>query len=187
MNGLAFFYCDGNSQHLASNSAIIFSSVLRQLISQCFSARSHQSLIAAIKTRFDESKNLSIERVQLFLNWISQFFSEIYVIIDGVDECTDRDEFCESLGHLVKNSNIKVLVASRPEQDIATAQVFLGKPALNIDEAVKTDISTHVEWYIEKDRKLRRHKPALKAQLLAKLTAKSDGMCPPGSSCTANP
>ena len=159
--------------------------MLRQLILQCLS---NQSLkVDDVKARFDESTSISLELVQLSLTWISQeLFSEIFVIIDGVDECLDRDEFCQSLGRLIKDSKLRVLVASRPERDIATADVFLGKPALNIDEAVKTDISTHVSWYIERDRKLRRHRPELKTELLVKLTAKCDGMCAPDSGGHAN-
>jgi len=128
--------------------------------------------------RFLENHTIfSGEFVLSSLEWIGDFFSEIFIIIDGVDECLNREEFCESLGRLVERTNMSVLVVSRPEHDIATADVFLGKSTLNIDDAVKLDISTHVSWYMEKDKKLRRYRPELKAELLVTLTTKCDGMC----------
>jgi len=176
ITGIAFFYCDGSSQRLATDSAIIFSSILRQLVTQCFSQRSNQSVMEAVKTYFTENTIFKEDFVLSSLKWVSRYFSEIFIIIDGVDECSDRNKFCESLGYLVETDNVKVLVASRPEHDIATADVFLTKPFLNIDEDVKLDISTHVNWCMEKDKKFLRYRPELKAELLGKLTTKCNGM-----------
>jgi hypothetical protein len=176
MNGVAFFYCDGNSQYLSADSGIIFSSLLKQLISQCFSEKSNPSFVDAVKARFSRSSSFSRDNVLASLAWISQHFSQAFLVIDGVDECSDRERFSESLARLVERGMIKVLVASRPEHDIATAAVFMGKPILNIDDAVKDDISIHVGCYIEKDRKLKRLSPELKAEILRKMTSKCDGM-----------
>lgn len=173
MNGLAFFYCDGNSQD-ASDSTIIFSSLLKQLVNQWFSERCNLPILEAEKDRLSGSTSLS--HVLSSLKWIFQHFSDVFLVIDGVDECSDRQEFCESLALLVENHTIKVLVTSRPEHDIATAAVFMGQPVLNIEEAVKYDISTHVSCYIEKDRKLKRLRAELKAEILKQITAKCDGM-----------
>lgn len=178
IKGLAFFYCDGNSQQLASDSAIIFASILRQLLTQCFSETRDHSLIDAVKSRFPDNMTFSKEFVLSSLKWIADFFSEIFIVIDGADECSDRDEFCESVGRLVESNKVRVLVASRPEHDIATADVFREKLILDVDDSVKNDISTHVSWYIEKDRKLRQNTGAFKEELIRTLVAKSDGMCP---------
>jgi hypothetical protein len=121
--------------------------------------------------------DFSIKFVLSTLKWISEYFSDIFVIIDGIDECSDREGFCESLGYLVQVKTFKVLVAGRPEHDIATADVFRGKSIVRIDDVVvNNDISTHVRWYIEKDRKLRRHSGELKMELLTLITSKCDGM-----------
>jgi len=176
MKGLAFFYSDGNSQHLASNCAIIFGSLLRQLISRCLSQRSKLSVINAVKARFSEPTIISLEYVLSSLNWISELFSDVFLVIDGADECSDREEFCESLAQLVESRKIKVLIASRPEHDIVTAAVFTAKPTLNIDDAVKDDIATHVSRYMDRDRKLKRLGAELKGELLKAITAKCDGM-----------
>lgn len=174
MKGLAFFYCDGNSQD-ASDSTIIFSSLLKQLVHQWFSERCNRPILdAELKARLSGSTSLS--HVLSSLKWIFRHFSDVCLVIDGVDECSDRQEFCESLALLVENHKIKVLVASRPEHDIATAAVFMGQPILNIEEAVKYDISTHVSCYIEKDRKLKRLRAELQAEILKQITTKCDGM-----------
>jgi len=162
---------------MASDSAIIFASILRQLVAQCLSEKSDQSFIDTVMGRFLENNTIfSGEFVLSSLEWIGDFFSEIFIIIDGVDECSNRDEFCESLRRLVERTKMSVLVVSRPEHEIATADVFIGKSTLNIDDAVKLDISTHVRWYMEKDKKLQRYRPELKADLLVELTTKCDGM-----------
>ena len=129
-----------------------------------------------MKAYFTKQSTNSQTFVLTSLKWIVERFIEIIVIIDGADECSDREEFCELLESFIECENVKVLVASRPERDIETAPAFCGKPTINIDDAVKDDISTHVSWYIEKDRKLRRHRPDLKNDLLVKLIAKCDGM-----------
>jgi len=174
--GIAFFYCDGNSQYMASDSEIVFSSALRQLVTQCFKARGHQSVIDAVKARFTDRTIFSRDFVHSSLKWIAESFSEVFILIDGIDECPDRENFCMSLGCLSESSNVKVLVAGRPEHDIATTDVFRGTAVLKIDEDVRDDITTHVRWCIERDRKLRRHSAELKVELLTKLTAKCDGM-----------
>jgi hypothetical protein len=137
---------------------------------------SKPSVINAVKARFTKPINISLEYVLSSLNWISEHFSDVFLVIDGADECSDREEFCESLAQLVESRKIKVLVASRPEHDIATAAVFTAKPTLNIDEAVKDDIATHVSCYMDRDRKLKRLREGLKAELLKAITAKCDGM-----------
>jgi hypothetical protein len=54
------------------------------------------------------------------LNDLSTLFSEVDFIIDGLDECVQREELLDLLPVLVKD-NTRLLVASRPEIDIVKA------------------------------------------------------------------
>lgn len=175
MNAVTFFYCDGNSQASISDSSTIFANILRQLLTTSLT-EPEESFVEEVKARFKAKPNFLLSDILSSLEWMSSHFTEVYVIIDGIDECSDRETFCLSIRRLISVANMKLLVAGRPEQDIAASDAFHGKPTLSIDEAIKVDISTHVNWYIESDQKLCRKKEALKQDIENTLIEKSNGM-----------
>jgi hypothetical protein len=108
------------------------------------------------------------------LNDLSTLFSEVDFIIDGLDECVQREELLDLLPVLVKD-NTRLLVASRPEIDIVKA--WGDKPQLQMElEAVKDDITKHVQFQFEFDKRLKLTRSPLKDQMISQLVDKSSGM-----------
>ena len=98
----------------------------------------------------------------------------VYIVVDGIDECPKREALCDSLRHLA-TSNIKVLAISRFERDIAKA--FSEHPHLEISEEVSAkDIEIHLRWSFQSDPKLKLIGAKLRTEIKSQLLSKSDGM-----------
>jgi hypothetical protein len=101
-----------------------------------------------------------------------------YIIVDAVDECTDREDLLAGLNALQSLSDLKVniLVASRGENDIKDA--FDGLPSLLIKES---DIASDVELYVlsemEKRKSLKGKPDVVKSRIKSALVKGAKGMC----------
>lgn len=106
---------------------------------------------------------------------IASFFHSIYIVIDGLDECSKREDLLHLvLGLATEAETVNVAVVSRPEIDIQRA--FSGRSNLGIDDFVHADISVYIEWRLEHDVKLSRINANLKHDIKEKLLAKNAGM-----------
>lgn len=168
--GIAFSYCDSDSTE-SLGSFKIFASLLKQLVLQSASLAGCQQLEALIE-RYRGTLVPSMELLITELEWISHSFCSVYIIVDGLDECMERDTIPASLQRLSKRA--KVLVTSRPEVDIKFA--FVGERSINVDKAVRNDICIHVQWQTEVNQKLCYIRPSLKRKIQEDLIAKSGGM-----------
>ena len=116
------------------------------------------------------------------IQWLSRFFANIVIVVDGVDECSDPRALCGALITLAVK-NIRVLAISRPERDISTA--FSSYPSLEMDEAVnRTDIVVYIEWRMNHDHYLRRIKDDLKEHIKQRLLDNGGGMYRPDINLT---
>ena len=84
-------------------------------------------------------------------------FHSAYIIIDSLDECTERHKVLEWIRKIDSWSsmgNVYMVVASRPEQDIGN--VFGGLAHLcSVDmteEVVNHDIATYIERHISEEK-----------------------------------
>ena len=130
------------------------------------------SQLEAMVSRYQGNPVLSAEFVVSELQWISHCFSEVYIIVDGLDECSGREIIHPNLVRLAERA--RVLVTSRPETDIVSA--FSAQTHLNIDEGVKRDILTHVQWQMDNNKKFSHIRPSLKQKIEVELVARSAGM-----------
>lgn len=129
-----------------------------------------------VKERYQHHESdsyLDSEWLKSSIKWIARFFGEIYVIIDGLDECTTREPLLLLLQKL-KLKNGRILFSSRPKGDIMTA--FEGRPSLAIDGKNSMDIATHVNWKLNHDPRLIRIKQSLKKEIEETLIQRSGGM-----------
>jgi hypothetical protein len=82
-------------------------------------------------------------------------FHSAYIIIDSLDECTDRYKVLEWIKKIDSRNmgNLYMVVASRPEQDISN--VFGGLVNLHsvdmTEEAANHDIATYLEQHISEE------------------------------------
>ncbi|KZP12272.1 hypothetical protein FIBSPDRAFT_836445 [Athelia psychrophila] len=96
----------------------------------------------------------SIESLQLVLEKIIDGFERTFIIIDAVDECTDREKTLAWVEQLTqrKKGNLQVIFSSRPEQDIIDklrCMVYITRVTLNGTLADK-DIETYIDAMLSK-------------------------------------
>lgn len=172
------FYCDGKVAEKRL-SRYIFGSILRQLLSSPVSLETGK--MKNIQRLYDEK--LSTERlVGNLITYISEtaynHFLDVYIVVDGLDECAIPKEVCEHLMTLA-TGNVKVLAFSRSEDEIK--KVFESCRQLQIkDEFVSVDVKIYVDWRLAHDEILRSIKPRLKQEISDKLLAKNEGRCESG-------
>jgi hypothetical protein len=180
---LAYFYCEGDSNQ-KQDVRNILGHLLRQLTSQ-------EGVFNKIKTLYDEYQSEggnnrfsaspgSIDRIcndfESLLGKVVTDLPNVYVVIDGLDECQERRRLLRSLKRFGTEWPVHLLVSSRPEGDIKT--LFSDVAAINIDEDQlnRPDIFQHIDWAFEYHEELRQISSPVKEEIKGKLKAKSDGM-----------
>ena len=110
-----------------------------------------------------------------FIKVIKQLvLCEIYIVIDGIDECPNRPDLCQKILDMA-GGNIKLLVTSRPERDIT--EVFKNQNRLEItDDFSGPDIAIHIDWMFEHDDKLKTVKLEMKKDFKTHLLSQNKGM-----------
>lgn len=109
------------------------------------------------------------------VKYLSKFYREVSIIIDGIDECLRPTELCTILSELAAATNIKVLTISRAESDIAVA--FSDVPQLIMDEpAIQADIGIYIDWRLNHDGRLRQVNSDLKKHIKERLLIGNSGM-----------
>jgi hypothetical protein len=188
--GIAYFYCDYNNQESQTLSKIM-GSLTAQLSKQSLAFR------AAVWKYFDSSqgtheaaRNAEPETLLEILLGNCVKFSQIYLILDAIDECSNRGRpspRSQLLDYLTKiqeggKGQIQILVTSRSTMDIQEA--FSGKPAIPVlSESNSADIELYVRT--ETERKIR-EKPRwlgdsksteiMKDSIVSRLVNKANGM-----------
>lgn len=108
------------------------------------------------------------------LSTISGVFDDVYIIIDGLDECADRDDLLEFVQRLAIKP-MRVMTSSRPVKDIEEA--FHDKPSLKMEEKyLQPDIATHIDWSFTNHAGFKNLKPAMKAEIKEELCFRNGGM-----------
>lgn len=156
--GRAWFYCDGKQKlSKKTQTRYILGSILRQLSETLIDAGGSQ-LEWIEKLQAQARNSVPSKIVELFIKAIlsiSESFSKVYIVVDGIDESSaeDRPGFCQSILKLA-GGNRKVFLTSRWERDIAG---LLGKEN-NLEmteEFTSIDKSIHIDWVLENDPKLK--------------------------------
>ncbi|CAN9446938.1 unnamed protein product [Alternaria alternata] len=176
----AFFYCDYKNAE-SQDAVKILSSIASQL------ARQHESCFQLLKDYDNElrpqyqlQRSPEIEELIDLLRKMSDYFEDVRLIVDGIDECNEHaGEVASTLkslgdGHAV----ISMCLISRDELDIRTeleAAMFE-----HIEIAAHTeDIEHYVRSEIEerlKRKKLRLRSSDLKEEIVHQLVTRAEGM-----------
>jgi len=113
---LAYFYFDFNDVEKQ-----IVDNFLRSVILQIFIRRS--DIPSDIQSLYDQCRGSQPTREALVATLLSLLKSSTrtYVLIDALDECSERSEMVNLLKQLINLSdNMNLLITSRKEQDIVT-------------------------------------------------------------------
>jgi hypothetical protein len=182
--GVAAFYCDGNYP-ATQDPRNILGSLLKQLILR---SPSPDRVIQAVTKlwqshKHDNDRNFpskhKIRQVSrefsCALQEIAALFSRVYVVIDGLDECNDKQDIVRELAGISSCEMVNLFISSRVDGTIG--KVFAGKPTLRMDENhVQRDIAIHVDWVLEHDTFAIDLDEDLKKEIKEYLLKKSNGM-----------
>lgn len=174
--GIAYIYCDYSNALLTVPNFI--GSLLQQLFRQ--SPKIPSNLLKIYKSYTAETIRPSLRESSTLLRDVIESFSQVFVVVDGLDECPHReiddirDEFLDQLKGLPLKTQL--LFTSRDLPSIALK--FAADQRLEI-YASRHAIEGYLQERINSSKNLSRHiqrKPSLREAIIETVARKSDGM-----------
>jgi hypothetical protein len=168
-----FDFSDSKKQEVAS----LLRSVLAQLASRDLKTLKE---VERLYNESDRGKQQPDKKslLSILLSVLRSSF-RTYLIIDALDECSQRDEMLEVLFDVNKqcSEDVSILVTSRKEHDIELVLDGLASSSIGIQQAVvDADIRIHVKTCLVKDAKLKRWPPEVKEEMEVALVRGARGM-----------
>ncbi|KAA6411304.1 MAG: hypothetical protein FRX48_04584 [Lasallia pustulata] len=177
---MAYFYFDFNDVAKQKSDKMI-----RSLITQ-LSRQSKKKLnkLEALFSFFDNGERQpDVEKLLIVLKEVVEGFDETYIVLDALDECSDREELLERMGEIQgwKLRQLRMLVTSRWLIDIKESLEPLTEPRGRIciqSSLVDADILTYVRGRLQNDRALKRWRkmPGVQEEIETTLKEKANGM-----------
>ena len=151
--GIAYFFFDGRDSRKELQ---LHNTLIRSLISQ-FSDTRHGGITEKLVDLYKscgETQQPSDEELQNVLRDILDRFSQAYIVVDALDECTDREKTLNWANKLISDTNHKVAnlhiaVTSRPERDINEIFAALDSHFIDAGEANSKDIAEYLKFHME--------------------------------------
>ncbi len=177
-SAVLFFYFDFNDAEKQRHEKMIRSLICQ--LSKYFAISVLQDLYASC---LDGNRQPTREMLLSTLRQMVNSLENIYMILDALDECVDRDELLEHLKQILlwEDVNLHVLATSRREQDIEDALTPLTDTQTRISiqsNLINADIRTYVHDRLQADRKLKRWQknPEVQREIEDALMMKAHGM-----------
>ena len=175
--GIAYFFFDGRD---SQSELQLHNKLIRSLISQF----SHQrggipTELADLYKRCGDHHQPSVYQLENTLRDILDRFSGAYIVIDALDECTDREKTLIWVNTLVSDTertagNLHILVTSRPERDIETVFKAFDPDSIDIGQvASNQDISNYLELHMKS--KFKQYSESTRKQIESGLREGADG------------
>ena len=148
--GIAYFFFDGRD---SDKELQLHNKFIRAVVSQLSDAR-HGGITAKLADLYKSCGELqqpSNEQFQNVLRDIFDRFSDVYIVIDALDECTDREKTLNWVKKLIsdKAANLHIVVTSRPERDIHEIFAALDPHAIDVGETNTKDITEYLKLHME--------------------------------------
>jgi hypothetical protein len=173
---VVYFYFDFHDHEKQKYESLLRSLVV-QLSMQCM--KTPECVEKLFSHSLSGLKQPSTKALVDTLQEILQDFTEVFVIIDALDECDDRVDLLEHLEY-VSNwqlDQLHILATSRRERDIEDSFEPLSITQLPIrTDNVNPDIQTYIKERVKKDARLKRWPALVKLEIEDTLMAKADGM-----------
>jgi hypothetical protein len=175
---VVYFYFDFNDVQ-KQNAEMMLRSLVVQLSDQAVDVPAN---LAALCSSYAEKGQPSLDALLQITRQTIQELSQVYIMLDALDECTQRAELMEILEIIAgwKLKNVHLIMTSRRERDIeSTLQAFI-EPQDSIclqSEIVDKDIQQYVRQRLSDDKGLHKwNDTALQEEIEAALMKGSKGM-----------
>lgn len=154
----AYFFFDGrNSQAEFQHHGKAVSSFIWQL---CHRRPLIPSSLKWLYGTDLERESKTVKRLQLALKkLIEEFNDDVYIIIDSLDECSERTALLAWIAELSRHKvgRLHLLVTSRPEHNIRTRLEAIHKISVDMEESrVSQDLKKFVDEKIQESFELRK-------------------------------
>ena len=176
MVAVVYFYFDFNDLDKQRTENLIRSFIV-QLSAQCL------DLPKSLQLAYSQSQNgqnqPTTEDMKRLLRQLLKSFNSTYILLDALDECTDREELLEIINAIMSWNiqGLQVLATSRKENDIATSLEPLVTSQLCMQSAlVEADIRVHILERLSNDPKLKKWPVHVQEEIERALTKNAEGM-----------
>jgi hypothetical protein len=172
--GVSYIYCNYKAQ-ADQNTTILLATILKQLV------RNRPSIADPVTRLYDlhtaRKTRPSLEEIFGALQSVLTSYSTVYVIIDALDECTDKDgtrsQLLAKLRDLQQKTDLRLMGTSRFIPDIV--REFNGMPILEI-RASDADVKQFVAGQIYRLPKCIQRDNKLQGSVQDKIVEAVDGM-----------
>jgi len=111
------------------------------------------------------------------LKSILGLFPKTYIILDALDECTDREELLVLIEEINRWGAVQILATSRKEKDIEEALHPLVTCQICIQDAqIDNDIKLYIRHRLQNDSKLKKWPLKVQREIEESLMAGANGM-----------
>jgi hypothetical protein len=153
---MAYFYFDFNDREKQCHENLI-RSLITQFSTQCTSCP--DALTRLYSQCHDGKQQPAVTALLATLRHIIGGFRHAYIILDALDECTEREDLLAMIGEMVdwKLDNLHLLMTSRKERDIEDCLESQVSCQINIQQGVvDADIHIHICERLQNDTKLKK-------------------------------
>ena len=152
--GIAYFFFDGRD---GQTELQLHNKFIRSLISQLSDTR-HGGIPVKLKELYEKCGDQQPldDQLQDTLRHILDGLSDAYIVIDAVDECTDRQKTLDWVNELVAHTDrnvgkhLHIVATSRREQDIGEVFGALDQHSIDVGETTANkDITTYLKHHMK--------------------------------------
>ena len=179
---LAYFYFTFDDQAFQSVEGMIRSLVAQLCTQSALIPHCVESLYEKCSEGRSQPTPPSLDALRNVLCQLFGCFNEVYIVLDALDECTERHHLILALEDIVawQKSELHLLATSRRELELEEFMNTITKEADRIGiqgMPVEADINSYVLGRLCTDRRLKRwHKSDLEKEIAMTLTSKAHGM-----------
>jgi hypothetical protein len=175
---MAYFYFDFNDVNKRQSRNLV-RSLLTQFSVQC--PKCPEVLTTVYSQHLKGVQEPTTQGLLVALKQIIQSFQHAYIVIDALDECTDREDLLTLVQEMVKwkLDRLHILVTSRRERYIADCLEPLIPESARINLHTKLiggDIRAYCRQRLRRDSKFHKWSPAVLANIESTLVDGANGM-----------
>ena len=177
-SAFAYFFFDGRD---GQRGLQLVDSLIRSLIVQF--AAPYGGIPATLAKLYlschDGKSQPSMQSLQSVLLTILESFDEIYIVLDALDECTEKKGLLKWIKQMTswKRSKLHLLATSRPEEDIAKHLRLLDPDHVYIkQDLIIPDVERYIDCILDGEDAFDRWRDEIKANIKSKLLESAGGM-----------
>ncbi|KAF8196084.1 ectomycorrhiza-induced ankyrin-domain/NACHT-domain-containing protein [Pholiota molesta] len=172
----AYFFFDGRD---AQNDLQLHNKLLRSLILQLFLQCDGNIPAALVQLYGHGHQQPSISSLEDTLCRIIDGLHSVYIIIDSLDECTEREKTLRWINQMTSRrmGNLRLVVVSRPERDIEDALQSLDPECIDLaKEYSNHDIAIYLEQELSALSAVKKWDEGTRTIIKSTLTERTEGM-----------